>query len=151
MDEILDPELLPWLVEAGLVELGEIKAAADGAIARENRPAELLIDLSLSTSLDEVLRRVRPDLTVRPTDRAKAEVLARLRQRMETGSLDVNHAVARYHQFATRHLEASEDVWVSAIAMEDAYELAVQGVHGTVDGVRRDLLSELARLEADLR
>lgn len=151
MDDLLDPDLLPWLIQLGLADLDGIREAADEAIAGTATPSELLVDLSMSKSLDEVMGRVRPDLTARPSDGALARALALLRQAVESDALELVTAIYRYHSFATTTLEPWHDVWLSAVRLEDDYELAVQRVAGTVGAVRRALIDDLERLEASLR
>jgi hypothetical protein len=150
MDDLLDPDLLPWLIQLGLADLDGIRAAADAAIAETEAPSELLIDLSMSKSLYEVMGRVRPDLTTRPSDNALARTLARFRLAIESDAMELGTAIHRYHSFAMTTLEPWSDVWQSAVRLEDDYELAVQRVAGTIPRVRRSLIEDLERLEEGL-
>lgn len=151
MDDLLDPELLPWLIQLGLADLAGIKAAADAAIARTTAPSELLIDLSMARTLDEVMGCVRPDLTARPTRGALARILARFREAIESEAMGLGTAIYWYHSFAMKSLEPWGDVWLSAVRLEDDYELALQRVAGTVEEVRHAMIEDLASLEAGLR
>lgn len=78
-------------------------------------------------------------------------MLALLREAIESDAMELGTAIRRYHSFAMTTLEPWHDVWVSAVRLEDDYELAVQRVAGTIPKVRRSLIEDLERLEAGLR
>lgn len=65
--------------------------------------------------------------------------------------MELGTAIRRYHSFAMTTLEPWHDVWVSAVRLEDDYELAVQRVAGTTGEVRRALIGDLERLEENLK
>ena len=141
-----DLKAIRLCVELGFVQPPMVAAWADAVLVAEESYDLEFCELALvgrmrDAEILEILRKYR-DAASDPSTWEK--VLAWTADRVRAGDLDAGHVAKQILLLSGK--PDSEDLYMTFAWLEDDYANARDGIHGSIDAVREDILKELDRL-----
>lgn len=122
----------------------QARAWCDAVIAKSEEPPYAYIEVSLNTSIPELISALRDFPGDRDTGRVGAWLLAEL-WRLDIQSVVGLEAAIRKAKLISQHCGMADEVCYAFDRLDDALDLAQSIQYGTVDDCRGDFLACLQR------
>lgn len=130
-------------IEAGILEVGDVRAWAFSIIESEEAPPSGVIDISWSIPRAQLIEALNSFAGEADTIRAGGWLLAVLRESLPKSNDRLKASVQCALQIA-RSTELGDSIYYEFDAIDDAMFLAVSGTYGTVSECRSDFEAALA-------